>query len=153
MPRCFLVRWSCLSRLSHLAIASALFITVGGCSSKKVEARKQVFPVCGTLLVDDQPASGAMLVLHPVGGAYDAEHPAATVAPDGTFKLTTFVGEDGAPPGEYVVTAHWNLSADKDAPGPWPNVIPDKYTRPESSDLRVQVTAGPNQLQPIAIRR
>jgi hypothetical protein len=104
------------------------------------------------LLVNDQPAPGAMLVLHPVGGAYDAEHPTATVGPDGSFELTTYVGKDGAPPGDYVVTAQWYASSNKDAPGPWPNVLPGKYARPESSDLRVQIAAAPNELQPIVIR-
>lgn len=143
-----------LSRPALAGLASALvFVAMAGCSAKKADNRKSVFPARGKLLVNDQPAPGAMLVFHPVGGAYDAERPTATVGPDGSFELTTYVGHDGAPAGEYVVTAQWYLSADRDAPGPWPNVIPDKYARPELSDLHVQIAAGPNDLQPIVIRR
>jgi hypothetical protein len=142
-----------LFHASHFFAAAVVIAALAGCSSKNIEGRKAVFPARGKLLVDGQPAAGAMIVLHPVGGAYDAERPTATAGPDGSFELTTYVGQDGAPPGEYIVTAQWYLSANKDAPGPWPNVIPDKYARPESSDLRVQIAAGPNELQPIAIRR
>ena len=142
-----------LSRAAGMAATLAAITAVCGCSSKKVEGRKDVFPAHGKLLVDNQPAAGAMLVLHPVGGPYDAERPAATVGPDGAFELTTYVGKDGAPPGEYIITAQWHVSANRDAPGPWPNVIPEKYAKPESSDLRVQIAAGPNDLQPIVIRR
>lgn len=141
------------SRFVLGAAFSALLIALPGCSSKKVDNRKAVFPVHGKLLVDNQPAPGAMLVLHPVGGAYDDEHPVATVGLDGSFELTTYAGKDGAPAGEYIVTAQWHLSADKDAPGPWPNVIPPKYAAPTSSDLRVRVAEGPNELDPIVIRR
>lgn len=131
----------------------AAVLSVAGCSAKKVEGRRPVFPVHGKLLVNDQPAPGAMVVLHPVGGSFDAEHPIATVGPDGGFTLTTYAAGDGAPAGEYVVTAQWHLSADKAAPGPWPNVIPQKYSKPESSDLRVQIAQGPTELQAILIRR
>jgi hypothetical protein len=131
-----------------------VLLAVSGCSSsKKAEGRKEVFPVRGKLLVNDQPAPGAMLVLHPVGGTSDAERPSATVGPDGTFELTTYNGKDGAPAGEYIVTAQWYLAADQTSPGPWPNVLPTKYATPDSSDVRVQIAAGPNELQPIAIRR
>jgi hypothetical protein len=133
--------------------AVAALVALAGCSQKKVDNRKVVYPVHGKLLVNDQPAPGAMLVLHPVGGSYDAERPVATVGPDGTFELTTYVGKDGAPAGEYIVTAQWHLSSDKDAPGPWPNVLPAKYAKPDSSDLRVLVAEGPNELQPLVIKR
>jgi hypothetical protein len=152
-----------LNRMSHAGCRTAAkypaamvliaAITLAGCSQKKVDNRKAVFPVHGKLLVDNQPAPGALLVLHPVGGSYDAERPVATVGPDGGFEVTTYVTKDGAPPGEYIVTAQWYLSANKEAPGPWPNVIPDKYARPESSDLRVRVAEGSNDLQPIVIKR
>lgn len=136
-----------------LGVTLAALVALAGCSQKKIDNRKVVYPVHGKLLVDDQPAPGAMLVLHPVGGTFESERPVATVGPDGTFELTTYVGKDGAPAGEYIVTAEWYLSADKDAPGPWPNVIPPKYAKADSSDLRVRVAEGPNELQPIVIKR
>lgn len=138
---------------SHWFILSAAALMLAGCSSKKVEGRKPVFPVRGKLLVSDQPAPGAMVVFHPAGGSYDAERPFAHVGPDGSFSLTTYQASDGAPEGEYLVTVEWYASADRNAPAPWPNVLPLKYARPESSDVRVRVTQGPNELQPIVISR
>lgn len=152
MSLCLFHRTSVLSGICSLVVLTA-GLALGGCSSKKIEGRKDVFPAGGKLLVNDQPAPGTMLVFHLVGGAYDAERPTATVALDGSFELTTYVGKDGAPPGDYVVTAQWFASNNKDSPGPWPNVLPQKYSRPESSDLRVRIAAGPNDLQPIIIRR
>lgn len=153
MSHLYFQRLSSRSYRSRLAISLTALAAFGGCSAKKIEGRKEVYPAHGKLLINDQPAPGAMLVLHPVGGAYDAEHPSATAAPDGSFSLSTYDGHDGAPAGEYVVTAQWYVSANKAAPGPWPNVLPAKYARPESSDLRVQITAGPNDLPAIVIRR
>lgn len=153
MSRLFLDSGPSLTYGSRLAIALAAFVAITGCSSKTIEGRKDVYVAHGKLLIDDQPAPGAMLVLHPVGGGYDAERPRATVAADGSFALTTYDGQDGAPAGEYIVTAQWYASANKDAPGPWPNILPSKYASPESSDLRVQIAAAPNELPPIVIRR
>lgn len=134
-------------------VLSAAALMLAGCSSKKIDGRKPVFPVRGKLLVGGQPAPGAMVVFHPAGGSFDAERPFAHVDPDGSFSLTTYQADDGAPEGEYLVTAEWFASADRAAPGPWPNVLPPKYARPESSDVRVRVTQGPNELQPIVISR
>ena len=48
---------------SGLAAPAALLLTVvlAGCSSEKHDDRKAVFPVRGKLLVDNQPAPGAMV--------------------------------------------------------------------------------------------
>lgn len=138
---------------SHWLVLSAAALMLSGCSSKKIEGRKPVFPVRGKLLVGDQPAPGAMVIFHPAGGSFDAERPFAHVGPDGSFSLTTYQASDGAPEGEYRVTVEWYASADRDAPGPWPNVLPSKYARPESSNVRVRVAQGPNELQPIVITR
>lgn len=153
MSHLFSFRFSPRSQASRLAFSLAALVALSGCSSKKIEGRKDVFPAHGKLLIDEQPAPGALLVLHPVGGAYDAERPRATVAADGSFTLSTYEAGDGAPAGEYVVTAQWHVSANKDAPGPWPNVLPAKYARPESSDLRVQIATGSNDLPPMLLRR
>jgi hypothetical protein len=153
------------SRTGRLAISSALLdslaraslllliAALAGCSSKKVEGRKEVFPVRGKLLVDNQPAPGAMLVLHPLNATAEAERPFGKVGADGSFELTTYEGKDGAPAGDYIVTAQWQVSADKDAPGPWPNALPPIYSDPKQSDLKVTIAPGTNELQPFSLSR
>lgn len=133
------------------ALSLVLLASLAGCSSRKIEGRKDVFPTRGKLLVDNQPAPGAMLVLHPVNPNSQTERPFGKVGPDGSFELTTYEGNDGAPAGEYVVTAEWQYSADKEAPGPWPNALPPKYGDPKQSDLKVTIVPGPNELQPFAL--
>jgi hypothetical protein len=125
--------------------------SLAGCSSKKPSDRKAVFPVRGKLLVDNQPAPGAMVVFHPVNASAQTERPFGKVSPDGTFELTTYEGQDGAPAGEYVVTTEWQLSANRDAPGPWPNVLPPEFSEPKRSPLKLTIAPAPNELQPISI--
>ena len=139
--------------LATCCVATGLIVAVGGCSHKAPGGdRKPVFPVRGRLLVDNGPAPGAMLVLHPVN-ASQTERPFAKVGPDGSFEVTTYDGNDGAPAGEYVVTAEWRTSADREAPGPWPNVLQARLGDPKQTDLRVTINPAPNDLPPITITR
>ena len=76
---------------SGLAAPTALLMAVvlAGCSSEKHDDRKAVFPVRGKLLVDNQPAPGAMIVLHPVNAAAQSERPFGKANSDGTFEAIT----------------------------------------------------------------
>ena len=135
---------------SLLMLAAA---AAAGCSSQKPDNRKAVFPVRGKLLVDQQPAPGALVILHPAGGESQAERPFGKVGQDGTFELTTYEGSDGAPAGEYIVTTEWQVSPYQDAPGPWPNALPEQYSDPRRSELKVTIAPGPNELQPFTLSR
>ena len=73
MSRFFTVRFRWTFAIGLIALA--------GCSGKKGPDRKPVYPVRGKLLVDDHPAAGALVVLHPVGGSADAERPSLRSAP------------------------------------------------------------------------
>ncbi|MBW8885605.1 MAG: hypothetical protein JF612_12715 [Planctomycetia bacterium] len=102
-----------------------------------------------------QPIGGAFLALHPKAGA-SADVPTATavVQSDGTFAITTYDRGDGVPQGDYVVTVQWRKAIKAGADFvPGPNLLPVKYSRPESSDVVVHVAAGTNQLPPIALKR
>jgi hypothetical protein len=68
---------------------------------------------------------------------------------DGSFRLTTFTANDGAPAGRYVVTI---TMKDRDADGESTNVLPAKYAKPETSDLHCEVKTGNNELQPFILR-
>jgi hypothetical protein len=77
--------------------------------------------------------------------------PRGKVAADGSFKLTTYATDDGAPQGRYRVTVEWWLSGGKDdAPT---NRLPEIFANPQTSGLTATVNAGPTELSPIAIRR
>jgi hypothetical protein len=132
--------------------ALASLLTALGCGGEDAE-RVPVFPVEGKLIFGSAIPAGA-ITLHPVAsGNASALRPTALVAPDGSFKFTTYDQADGAPVGDYVLTAHW-FKAVKQAGEVLPgrNVLPTKYGTPQTSGLEVSVAAGLNQLPPIQLR-
>ena len=54
---------------------------------------------------------------------------------DASFVMSSYNAFDGVPPGDYVVTVT----------APAPNKVPDRYARPETSDLKVTVKKGANE--------
>ena len=137
-----------------LLLACAFGLGGAGCSSPKDPNLKPVHPVRGQVFVKDQPAAGAFVLLIPLNEASDAPdaRPRGEVGEDGSFKLSTFGSEDGAPAGEYVVTIRW--------PG---KVLPDGREEPEDklfgryadrskSNLRATVKEGPNELAPYKLK-
>lgn len=137
------------ARCALLAVAMA----VCGCSAKKIEGRKDVFPARGKLWVDGQVAKGALLVLHPTDPTGQVEHPFAHVESDGSFALSTYQGRDGAPAGDYIATIEWRVPRHPGEEGPWPNALPERYAKPATSDLRVHIAQGSNELPPIILQR
>ena len=60
--------------------------------------RKTVYPVTGKVLFEGRPAAGAVVQFHPQDKAdSNAVAPLGQVGADGTFRLTTYAHEDGAP--------------------------------------------------------
>ena len=59
--------------------------------------------------------------------------PRATVQADGTFKLGTYDGADGAPEGDYKVTVEWWLSPGGDEPAT--SRLNPRYGKPDSSGI------------------
>jgi len=115
--------------------------------------RKPTFAVTGTVTIDGKPAKDATVVLHPVGvTGPDAVKPHGKVAADGTFKLTTYAGDDGAPAGTYRVTVEWWLAGAR-ADDPPSNRLNAKFAKPETSQLTATVSAAPTTLEPFALKR
>ncbi len=66
------------------------------------------------------------------------------VRPDGSFVLSTFKANDGAPEGRYkVVITCQNPHRVKD--GNRLNILPERYASVETTPLEVEVTKGPNE--------
>jgi hypothetical protein len=119
-----------------------------GCGESWVE----VFPVTGSIKVDGQNPAGARLTLNPVNPAgEEVVVPTAGVKADGSFTVTSYQSDDGAPPGEYVITVRWN-KYDEKIGGAGPNVLPELYADPKTSPIKVTVNAGgPTTLEPITL--
>jgi hypothetical protein len=105
--------------------------------------------VSGEVFVHGQPAGNAVVRLYAVNNPIlERLCPHAVVERDGSFRLTTFNTEDGAPVGTYAVTITWPLP-----PKPGKEEGPDRFKGLYNNRRRplctVQVGAGENQLQRI----
>jgi hypothetical protein len=141
-----------LRRAAYLGMVCATLAN-SGCGSADT-GRVAVIKTAGKVTFKNQPVEGAFLVLHPKDAATaDAPRPTALVKPDGSFQPTTFDSADGAPAGEYVVTVEWRKLVQ--VGGEWqpgPNLLPQKYGNPATSDIVVRVAEGQSELPPITLR-
>ena len=76
-------------------MAGLLLLT--GCPGPKREA---VFPVTGKVTVEGKPLAGCNIVFSPVGTGVAAT---GVIGTDGSYKLSTDVGREGAAAGKYKV--------------------------------------------------
>jgi hypothetical protein len=120
-------------------------------------AGPETHPVRGRILLDGQPLPQASVVFHPLSEELSAVvRPSGQAGGDGFYTLSTYRSGDGAPAGEYAVTIEWRPLIDTcDLPGsvPGPNRLPRRYSRPETSPLRVRVVPGNNELPPLELTR
>lgn len=116
---------------------------LAGCSKPKA-AWETVYPASGVLTFGGKPISGAQVTLFPTDPAVpESVRPTAVTEADGRFKLSTFAEGDGAPRGSYNVSVIWHpvVFADGGAVR-GANQLPQKYARPDSSDIKVDVAEG-----------
>lgn len=130
----------------------ALVVMAVGCGQSTQTPPVAVHPAQGKITFKGLPTHGATVTLHPKTPTTDVPVPRATVDQSGAFKLSTFAPGDGAPEGEYTVTVFWYKPIKNGADvSPGPNVIPIKYTKPESTDIVVRIAAGQNDIPAIQL--
>ena len=140
-------------RLLSAAVLLAILVTLPNIGCSKADNHVPVHPVLGAIQFRGQPVEGAFVSLIPKSPVDGVPNPRATVAKDGTFTISTYNGDDGAPEGDYVVTVQWYkpVRQGADLVG-GPNILPAKYASPRTSDLSIRVAAGENHLNPIRLR-
>jgi hypothetical protein len=131
-----------------LVVAAALAVLVPACSKG---GQKPVFPVKGEVRFKTKPAEGALVVFHPVDGDDDPNKPRATVGADGSFELTTYNANDGAPAGEYVVTVRWPAPKKTPFDGEGGDRLGGRYANPKTSKIRFTIGQETTQLPPIEL--
>jgi hypothetical protein len=141
-------------RSSAVARASLCVMLIGatvGCTDQTT-SRVQTYPVSGSITLKGQPLPGAFVALHPKAPQPNVPSPRASIGPDGSLKVSTYDGGDGAPEGEYVVTVEWfkPIKSGGDLVA-GPNVVPKKYSSPRTSDITIRVAAQENVLPPITL--
>jgi hypothetical protein len=136
---------------SYAAIISAL----AGCGSALIDPPVvPVAPVSGSIKFGAEVPVGASVSLAPVARSEAGIASAGRVKPDGTFRISTYGQEDGAPLGDYVILVQWfrPLKGEEGNAG-GPNVIPKNYSDPAKSPLKVTVKEGSNEIPQIVIPR
>jgi hypothetical protein len=135
-----------------LLSAAIAVLAFAGCGEAKPQ-QVPVFPVKGTITFKGEPTVGATIGLHPKTAPAEAyPSPRASVGVDGTFKVSTYEGGDGAPEGDYALTVMWYKPVKKgNDVTSGPNVIPAKYTKAETTELEFKVTAGENTIPAIQL--
>ena len=126
-----------------IVLATLTVALVSGCGKNTT---KQTFPVRGQVLVGKQPANGVLVIFTPWPDSAVADWPGGfprgIVGEDGSFVLTTYQTDDGAPAGEYVVTFLWQCPVVGEREIEYDKLM-GRYADPKTSSLRVQVKADP----------
>jgi hypothetical protein len=133
-------------KLPWRILVGAVFMIAVSCSGKT-----PVYRVTGKVMIDGEPAVGAIVTFHAAEGSnsnFPAPHGFA--GPDGVFKVTTFKTNDGAPAGKYGVTIYWakRLSSDD-----FEVLSPPRYSDPSTSGLTVVVEKRSNELPPFELTK
>jgi hypothetical protein len=138
----------------HACTPFAIIVLALGCSSKDPN-RLETVPVTGTVTYNGKPVDGAIVTFLarkeniPATGMTDAE---------GRFSLTTYEDGDGAVIGDHDVSVNKTIgsastavSIDEDpehyTPGITPppvvkHLVPERYSQPDTSGLKVTVAKG-----------
>jgi hypothetical protein len=127
----------------------AIFLTA--CSADG--GRVPIYPVKGKVAVKGEVTVGALVVLYRTQPVGEKDlRPSAKIGQDGTFSLTTYVANDGAPAGLYTATIQWNKLVKKGQDySAGANVVPKQYAARETSPWKINVESKPNELAPINI--
>ena len=102
-----------------------VFAAATGCGSSKPETA----PVAGRVTLEGIPVKTGTVIFYPASG-----HPAVgTIQSDGSYRLTTFVKDDGALLGQHVVT----IEATEIVGGDTPKSFDDEYKGLRAGELRI----------------
>jgi hypothetical protein len=110
--------------------------------------RKPVHPVHGQVLFDGCSVPNAVVTFYLINS--ETKRPShtadAVTEADGTYTLSTYAANDGAPTGDFAVTVVWPRPL-VDAEGKaGPNALPERYGKPETTPLKAVVKTGENEV-------
>ena len=139
-----------MRRTVILLVLGGLVVSLASCGQSAT--RKPTFAVSGKVLDGSKPLAHATVVFHPLDGA-DAATPKPRGKTDetGTFRLTTYDADDGAPAGQYRVTVEqWATVNPEQGPV---NRVSAKFANPAGSGFTADVTNGPNDPKVFTLKR
>ena len=141
------------SRFLTLAAVAVSVTSFSGCNPGPTLVQVQ-----GKILVDGQPANGAVLLFHPDGGTVKTVSSAQALE-DGSFTLVTDT-KPGIPAGSYIVTLTWpdpnhKVSDREKMMGmgePGKDLLDGKYVTKDRSKIKMEIAAGATTLPPIEVK-
>lgn len=121
-----------------------------GCGAKS--NRLPVYPTSGQVLVGGKPVKGVFVYLWPASAeGIDAYCPNGQSDESGNFTLSTYDTGDGAPAGEYKVTAEWPVRFNAISNRWEGDKLKGRFTDPKASQITVTIRKGPNELPVIKL--
>ena len=78
-------------------------------------------------------------------------YPRATVGADGTFQVSTYGENDGAPAGDYVILISWEAPNPTNEEASGPDRLGGRYVDPAKSKLTAKIELRPTELPPIRL--
>ncbi|HTQ37450.1 MAG TPA: hypothetical protein VMJ32_00380 [Pirellulales bacterium] len=151
--RSFTVRHKATWLLTAICVLST-----AGCGSSGPQDLLTAYPVVGKVSFKGAAPQGAYVALHSKSDLKAPNGqvvvPRAQVQPDGTFELSSYNSNDGAPEGDYVLTVEWHktIKGPDGDPVLSPNLLPPQYSKPGTSPVKVTIVAGKNELTPIVLK-
>jgi hypothetical protein len=110
--------------------------------------KKPTQPVSGTVTIDGKPVAGVTVTFYAWNPTSSKYSNVADGLSDekGQFQLTTYSRFDGCPAGEYKVTVVRTGKGFYTDEVPMKNLLPEQYTEPKTTPLKVVVKEGANDL-------
>jgi len=146
---------NCLPGMGVLALAASVALSCG--CGRKADGRLKSYPVHGTVTVDGKPTSGIYVFLNPA--AQPQTHgifPNAITSAAGEYWISTYDAEDGAPVGEYIVTAKWPRGEGLQVHSESPDRLKGRYADPAKSAIKITVKEArknrPNEVPPLELK-
>ena len=142
-------------RLLAAALVAGLTVAAG-CSEPAPLPGPEPTPVSGSVVYQGRPAVGFRVALHPAQPWEGAQFaPSATTDAEGKFQIHSYRENDGAPPGEYVVTFTWPQEVSSGDPDDAPRIVDrlrGKFSDPRRSQFSATVESGENMLDPFVLK-
>ena len=136
-----------------LAVALLGLVALAGCSGEPSPValpRGTLHPVKGKVVtVDDKPLTEGTITFVPVKST--SREASGKIGPDGTFTLKSGDAGEGAAEGEYRVRIESPLTVASTDPRKPTRVVPLAYEDEDTSQLKVTVKGGSNDLPPIKL--
>jgi hypothetical protein len=129
----------CWMRRMCGAALFSIALVAGGCN-KLDDGRLRSYPVHGKVTIDGKPVKGVYVTLvpekqPPTHGIW----PNAITDDQGEYWISTYDSEDGAPLGEYVVTAKWPKGEGLMVNSESPDRLENRYNDPKTSTIKLTV--------------